>query len=86
MGPLAAAAAIVGGWPASLALRWINVALGAWLLIAPWALGFPPIGMINSSGIDVLMIVFTMTGRAARDGVGGGWFSLLSSAERESAQ
>ena len=39
IGPIVASLATIAMWEVSRPLRWVNVVLGAWLLVAPWLLG-----------------------------------------------
>src|SRR5687767_1665798 len=40
VGPIAASVACMAIWPVLRSLRWVNVVLGAWLVAAPWLLGY----------------------------------------------
>ena len=48
IGPIVASMATIAIWEVTRPLRWVNVVLGAWLLIAPWLLGHLPDARWNS--------------------------------------
>ena len=56
VGPLAAACAIVALWPVTRPVRWVNVALGMWLIIAPWVFSVPKLALLHSVGVGFLLM------------------------------
>jgi hypothetical protein len=78
LGPLIASCAFVAIWEVMRGIRWINVALGGWLLLAPWLLGYgETISIFNSLivGISVTTLSFIKGKMTHR--FGGGWAALL---------
>ncbi len=51
---------------------WINMAIGIWLLLSPWLLGFDEAGRPSSSaaiiGLAITMVAAAAGGRAVRIG------------------
>ncbi len=77
VGPVAATFAIIALWEVTRIVGKANVALGVWLIIAAWVLGYEStIPVINEFVIGVAMVAFAMTRGKARDKFGGGWRSL----------
>jgi hypothetical protein len=83
VGPLAASLACVAMWQVLRSLRWANVVLGAWLILAAAVLGHDVVAAGNSvaSGL-VLGGVSLVRGRLTRR-TGGGWRSLRGSRPRD---
>lgn len=77
LGPLAASFACVAMWQVTRSVRWANVALGSWLILAPLFLRHGPAAAINSvlSGL-VLAEASLVRGRLPHR-MGGGWKSLF---------
>lgn len=73
-GPLAATFAIIAIWETTRALRWCNLLIGLWQLLAPWVLGgYPGEAMMNSLAAGVLMIAFSLVRGKIENTYGGGW-------------
>jgi hypothetical protein len=83
VGPLSASLACVAMWQVTRSLRWVNVVLGAWLVLAAIALGHDPVAGVNSlvSGL-ILCGVSCVRGKLTRR-MGGGWRSLRGSRPRD---
>jgi hypothetical protein len=78
VGPVAATLAIIAFWEVTRVVGKANVALGVWLVVASWVLGYERvIPMINEFVVGVAMVAFAMTRGKARDAFGGGWRSLV---------
>lgn len=80
IGPLVVTFAVVAMSEALFSLRRANYALGAWLLIAPWVLGYlggPISAIINSLVVGVLIVVFARIPGKRSHYFAGGWSSLL---------
>lgn len=75
-GPISAAFAFVAMWGIASALRWVQVPLGAWLLIAPLVLDHPTDGSISSVVSGIVLIGTAFVGESVADEYGGGWMSL----------
>ena len=76
IGPIVASLAIIAMWEIARPLRWINVALGGWLLIAPWVLGHASDARWNSLAAGALVLGFSLLKGTRTHRVGGGWSSL----------
>src|SRR5215207_3520539 len=56
VGPLAASFAVIAIWEVTRPLRWANVALGVWLLVAPWLLGADRAPLLNETAAGLVLI------------------------------
>jgi hypothetical protein len=78
VGPLAVTFAIIAIWEVTRVVGRANVALGVWLIVAPWVLDYGSvIPMINQFVVGVTMIALAMTRARTRSELGGGWRSLV---------
>ena len=71
--------AIIAVWEVTRAVGRANVTLGAWLVIAPWVLGYEEnvIATVNEFVVGITIFALAMT-RAKTDAkLGGGWRSLI---------
>ena len=77
VGPLIITNAIIALWEFNRAIRWLNVLIGAWLLVSPFILGSKGIvaGIDIASGI--LLVLFSLFKGAVQKRYGGGWSSLF---------
>ena len=77
-GPLAVTFAIIAMWEVTRVVGRANVALGAWLIVAPWVLDYGSvIPIINQFVVGVTMIALALTRARTRSELGGGWRSLV---------
>ncbi len=76
IGPIVASLAIIAMWEIARPLRWINVVLGGWLLIAPWLLGHASDARWNSLAAGALIFGFSLVKGRRTHRIGGGWSSL----------
>ena len=76
---MAASFAAVALWEATRSLRWVNLALGLWLLAAPWALDSGWTALANSTVVGVLLMSLSLVRGRLRHRFGGGWASLWRS-------
>jgi hypothetical protein len=79
VGPVAAGVAAVAVWEATRPFGRANLALGLWLVLAPWVLGYGWTALVNSTLVGVLLMGFALVSGKARDRFGGGWSSLWRS-------
>ena len=89
VGPLIVAGAFLGIFTITRPARWFNLLPGAWLLVAPWALGAPTDAIVSDVAAGVVVLALAPVGRMGYDRYGGGWASLRSTdpvpaAEKES--
>jgi hypothetical protein len=76
VGPLVLSAAIIAVSEVTRPVRWVNVALGLWLILAPWVLGAEQKALANSTVVGLLLIGFALVRGRVRHSVGGGWAAL----------
>jgi hypothetical protein len=79
--PLIIAFAITALWELNRNIRYLNVLLGAWLIAAPFVLGFPgslPKLSVALAGLAVALL--SLLPRRVKGKYGGGWKSLFQSA------
>ena len=80
VGPIAVTFAIIAICEVTRVVGRANVVLGAWLVIAPWVLGYgSAIPVINEFVVGITMVALAMTRAKTRASLGGGWRSLLMS-------
>jgi hypothetical protein len=73
-GPLAAALAAVAVAEVTRPVRRANVAVGVWLLVAPWALAYASgAATFNSLCVGALLIAFALVRGRVVNRFGGGW-------------
>lgn len=78
VGPVIATFAIVAWWEATRVVRLYNVPLGAWLIAAPWVLGYEATGAIaNSMVTGLLVVLLSFVEGKIEHQFGGGWSSLM---------
>jgi hypothetical protein len=79
VGPIVATFAIIAFWEVTRAVGKANVALGAWLVIAPWVLGYEQnvIAAINEFVVGITIVALAMTRTKTGVKLGGGWRSLM---------
>jgi hypothetical protein len=77
IGPLVVSFAFIAIWEVTRTLRWVNVALGAWLPLGSWVLGYASlVPTLNESLCGVIIIVLGLVkGKLTRD-FGSGWAQL----------
>lgn len=79
VGPLVVSMAIIAISEVTRPVRWVNVALGLWLVVAPWILGAEQIVFANSTVVGLLLVGFALIRGNIRHSVGGGWAALCRS-------
>lgn len=75
-GPIAAASALIAAWAPTRGVRYIDIAVGGWLVIAPWLLGATAAPTARSMAAGIVMIVLAAVGRHVDGEFGGGWAAL----------
>ena len=76
VGPIAASVAAVAAWEATRPVGRVNLVLGLWLLMAPWALGYGWAALANSTLVAVLLGALALAPGKMYHRFGGGWSSL----------
>jgi hypothetical protein len=77
VGPVLASFACIAMWEVTRPLRWGNAVIGAWLLAAPWVLGFPPVATVNSMAAGAVVVGLSLVRGKLTHDFAGGWASLL---------
>lgn len=78
-GPLVVGAATIALSENTRPVRWLNVALGIWLIVAPVVLHYEPLHIgVRSSVIGLAIMGLSLIGGTRRQRLGGGWSSLWS--------
>jgi hypothetical protein len=73
VGPLIATFGIVACWGATRSLRWANVVLAGWLLVAPLPLKHPIHASLNSIACGVAVIGLSLVRGKLKHQFGAGW-------------
>lgn len=82
VGPVAATFGIVAMWEITRACRWVNLPLGAWLVLAPWLLWYETFTpMLNSSVAGVVLMITAFVRGKRPTPYGGGWRALFRTSE-----
>lgn len=80
VGPLVASAAIVAIWPHVRPLRWANVVLGGWMMVAPLILrpfvSYPAAAKFNSVVTGMVIVAAALVRGSIDARFGGGWRSV----------
>jgi hypothetical protein len=77
VGPLVASFALVAIWGVLHPLRWVNLVLGAWLIVAPWALFYDAlVPTVNSLVVGMLLMLLSTVRGKIKQRFAGGWSSL----------
>lgn len=78
IGPLIATFAIIAYWEATRVVGKWNIALGIWLLAAPWILSYEDTtAIINDMAAGALVVIFAFVKGRIEQQFGGGWSSLI---------
>ena len=76
VGAVAVTIAIIASSEVMRPLRFVTVALGCWLLIAPWFLGFAWIAAASRLLVAVFMVSTGLVRGRVQSRFGGGWSSV----------
>ena len=77
VGPLIMTFAITAIWEVNRNARYANIVCGAWLVVAPWVLGYTATStIVNDILMGALCIVFSLVKGKVSDRYCGGWASL----------
>lgn len=77
VGPIAASVAAMAASEVLRALRWGNLFLGAWLVLAPVTLDFPARAWVNSSVAGVALALTALVRGRMKYHFAGGWIALF---------
>jgi hypothetical protein len=81
VGPIAVAAAAIAMSEVTRGFRWVNVAAGAWMMVATWILGRPIWGSVAAALAGLLMVGCGLAHGPVRERFGGGWGELWRGAD-----
>ena len=76
VGPLAAMFALIGVFEVTRSLRWLNLVTGAWLVIAPWLLGYATGDAAHSVAVGLALGGLACAPGRREESLGGGWRAL----------
>jgi uncharacterized membrane protein len=80
VGPLIVSAAVIAAAETTRAVRWVNVMLGGWLVIAPLVLQYEPLHLgVRSSLLGIVVGGLSWLSGARTQELGGGWKRLWTS-------
>ena len=86
VGPLIVSAAIIAVAETTRAVRWVNVMLGCWLVIAPVVLHYEPLHIgVRSSLLGIVVGGLSWLSGARIQELGGGWKRLWTSKSAQMA-
>jgi hypothetical protein len=78
IGPVVTSFAIIALSGCTRAVGKYNIPLGAWMVVAPWVLGYDTdISIVNDSGTGILILMFALFKRKTNQQYGGGWLQLF---------
>jgi len=77
IGPVITTFAVTAFWECTRVTRTYNIPLGAWLLLAPWILGYDnTIAIVNDMGVGAVVISLSLVKGKIEKRYGGGWSAL----------
>lgn len=75
-GPLAAMFALVAAFEITRPVRWLNLPLGGWLVVAPWVFGCGWPEVTNGTAAGLALVGLAYVGGKTAESFGGGWRAL----------
>lgn len=80
IGPVIVTFAVIAWWEATRVVRLYNIPLAAWLLLAPWILGYEQIApIINDMVVGAVVLGLCFVKGKVEQKYGGGWKALWHS-------
>lgn len=76
VGPVTASFAFIAVWQHMRLLRWMNIPLGAALLVVPWTFGFDSTATLNSLVVGLVLITLALVRGPVEQRFGGGWSAI----------
>ncbi|HET7599952.1 MAG TPA: hypothetical protein VFK09_06645 [Gemmatimonadales bacterium] len=77
VGPIAAAAAAIAISGVTRGIRWVNVLLGAWLVLSAGIFSRTPPARWSTAAIGLAMLALGLVKGTVRQRYGGGWRALI---------
>lgn len=77
IGPLIITNAIIALWEFNRGVRWLNVLIGAWMLLSPFVLGTSGVAATIDVISAILLMLFSLFKGRVKHRYGGGWLSLF---------
>ena len=82
-GPLVASFAFIAAWDVTRFIGRANLAVGGWLVLAPWILGYGETEAVNSLVVGLLICGLAAIGGRVQTNYGGGWPAIWSGLREE---
>lgn len=80
IGPVIVTFAVVAWWEATRVVRLYNVPLAAWLLLAPWILGYEQTApIVNDMAVGAVVLGLCFVKGKQEQNYGGGWKAIWHS-------
>jgi hypothetical protein len=86
VGPLIASFAVIAAAQASREVRWLNLLLGAWLVLAAFVLPHPPVALFNAIAVGMSVALLSLVAGSRPDRQGGGWRAVIHPFEPEQGE
>lgn len=88
LGPIVIGASLVAVWQLMRPLRWVEGAVGAWLLVVPWILvkWYGATATANSLAVGLALAGLAFLGGKTTKNFGGGWVSVLPFIKQEARE
>jgi hypothetical protein len=84
VGPLVFSAAVIAISETTRFVRWMNVILGGWLIVAPIVLGYEPLHIgVRSSLLGAAILALSFITRPPKERMGGGWSRVWNGEPKE---
>ena len=79
VGPVIVGSSLIAVWQLMRPLRWVELAVGPWLVAAPWVLykWYGVVEGVNTIGVGLALMVLAFLGGKTTKSFGGGWRVLL---------
>lgn len=77
VGPLIATMATVAMSQVLRELRWVNLLLGAWLVVSVLFIPHPPMALVNGVAVGLAVTLLALVAGAHPNRLGGGWRAVI---------
>ena len=80
VGPIIASFAVISWWESTRVVRLYNIPPAAWLLLAPWVLGYESTGaLVNDMLVGAVVLGLSFVKGKITETYGGGWSAIWQS-------